>query len=86
MFKEDLQTLAQQHLLRELSLIDSPSAPVISVEGREVLLFASNNYLGLANHPQVKDAAMKAIEKFGVGSGASRLISGNVTPHHTLEG
>jgi 8-amino-7-oxononanoate synthase len=86
MFKEDLQTLAQQHLLRELSLINSPSAPVISVEGREVLLFASNNYLGLANHPQVKDAAIKAIEKFGVGSGASRLISGNVTPHHVLEG
>lgn len=85
MFKEDLQALAQRHLLRELSLIDSPSAPVISVEGREVLLFASNNYLGLANHPQVKDAAIKAIEKFGVGSGASRLISGNITPHHVLE-
>lgn len=85
MFKKDLLTLAQQHLLRELSLINSPSAPVISVEGREVLLFASNNYLGLANHPQLKDAAIKAIEKFGVGSGASRLISGNVTPHHVLE-
>ncbi|MDR4459182.1 MAG: hypothetical protein MRJ67_01465 [Nitrospirales bacterium] len=64
MFKENLQTLARQHLLRELSLINSPSAPVISVEGREVLQFASNDYLGLTNHPQVKDAAMKAIEKF----------------------
>ena len=85
MFKEDLQTLAQQHLLRELSLINSPSAPVISVEGREYLLFASNNYLGLANHPQVKLAAMKAIEEFGVGAGASRLISGSLTPHHNLE-
>ena len=49
MFKENLHSLAQQHLLRELSLINSPSAPVISVEGQEVLLFASNNYLGLAN-------------------------------------
>jgi 8-amino-7-oxononanoate synthase len=85
MFKEDLQTLAKQHLLRELSLIDSPSAPVISLEGQEVLLFASNNYLGLANHPQVKVAATKAIEEFGVGAGASRLISGTMTPHHTLE-
>jgi 8-amino-7-oxononanoate synthase len=85
MFKENLQTLAKQHLLRELSLIDSPSAPVISVEGREFLLFASNNYLGLANHPQVKFAAMKAIETFGIGAGASRLISGTLTPHHTLE-
>jgi 8-amino-7-oxononanoate synthase len=85
MFKEDLHSLAQQHLLRELSLINSPSAAVISVEGQEVLLFASNNYLGLANHPQIKEAAIKAIQKFGVGSGASRLISGNVTPHHVLE-
>ncbi len=85
MFKEDLQTFAQHHLLRELSLINSPPAPVISVEGREVLLFASNNYLGLANHPQIKIAAVKAIEEFGVGSGASRLISGTLTPHHTLE-
>lgn len=85
MFKEDLQTLAKQHLLRELSLIDSPAAPVISLEGQEVLLFASNNYLGLANHPQVKVAATKAIEEFGVGAGASRLISGTMTPHHTLE-
>lgn len=85
MFKENLQTLAQQHLLRELSLLDSPSAPVISVEGREFLLFASNNYLGLANHPQVKFAAMKAIEAFGIGTGASRLISGTLPPHQTLE-
>ena len=85
MFKENLQTLAQQHLLRELSLLDSPPAPVISVEGREFLLFASNNYLGLANHPQVKFAAMKAIEAFGIGTGASRLISGTLPPHHTLE-
>jgi len=85
MFKEDLQTLAQQHLLRELSLLNSPSAPVITVEGREFLLFASNNYLGLANHPQVKLAAMKAIEEFGVGAGASRLISGTLTLHHNLE-
>ena len=85
MFKKDLQALAHQHLLRELTLITSPSAPVISMEGREVLHFASNNYLGLANHPHVKLAAMKAIEDFGVGAGASRLISGTMTPHFQLE-
>lgn len=85
MFKEDLKALAQQHLLRELSIINSPSDSVISVDGREVLLFASNNYLGLANHPHVKFAAIKAIEEFGVGAGASRLISGTLTPHHNLE-
>jgi 8-amino-7-oxononanoate synthase len=85
MFTEDLKTLADQHLLRELTLINSPSAPVVSMEGREVLLFASNNYLGLANHPQVKRAAIQGIEEFGVGAGASRLISGTLTPHHILE-
>lgn len=85
MFQAELETFAQHHLLRELALINSPTAPVISVEGREILLFASNNYLGLANHPQVKNAAIKTLEEFGVGSGASRLISGTLTPHHNLE-
>jgi 8-amino-7-oxononanoate synthase len=85
MFKESLHTLAQRHLLRELSVVNSPSAPVVSMEGREVLLFASNNYLGLANHPEVKISATQAIEEFGVGAGASRSISGTLTPHHRLE-
>lgn len=85
MFEDHLQKLAQNHLLRRLTEIDSPSDPLILLEDRSVLLFASNNYLGLANHPKVKEAAMAAIQRYGVGTGASRLISGSLTPHLRLE-
>ena len=85
MWEADLQKLAQDHLLRELSVMASPSGPLMSVKGQSTLLFASNNYLGLANHPLLKQAAQNAIEQFGVGAGASRLISGTLPPHHDLE-
>lgn len=85
MWKKDLQKLAREHLLREISVLDSPSGPLMSLNGQNTLQFASNDYLGLANHPQLKHAALKAIEQFGVGAGASRLISGNLTPHDDLE-
>ena len=85
MWKAVLQQLAQDHLLRELSVIDSSCGPIMSLNGESTLLFSSNDYLGLANHPHLKDAALKAIKQFGVGSGASRLVSGTLTPHHDLE-
>ena len=85
MWKPDIQQLARDHLLRELTVLDSPSGPLMSWEGQSTLMFASNDYLGLANHPLLKQVAMKAIEQFGVGAGASRLISGTLTPHHDLE-
>ena len=85
MWEKDLQKLAREHLLREISVLDSPSGPLMSLNGQNTLQFASNDYLGLANHPQLKHAALKAIEQFGMGSGASRLISGTLTPHHNLE-
>ena len=85
MWKKDLQKLAREHLLREISVLDSPSGPLMSLNGQNTLQFASNDYLGLANHAQLKHAACKAIEQFGVGAGASRLISGTLTPHHNLE-
>jgi 8-amino-7-oxononanoate synthase len=81
----DLATIQEQGLYRELRAIDSPQSPRIRVEGREFLNFSSNDYLGLANHPLLKEAAIRAIEKYGAGSGASRLISGSLTPHHALE-
>ena len=65
--------------------MDSPCGPVMSLNGTHTLLFASNDYLGLANHAHLKQAAVKAIEQFGVGGGASRLISGTLTPHDHLE-
>jgi 8-amino-7-oxononanoate synthase len=57
----------------------------LMIEGRSVILLASNNYLGLADHPRVKEAAAAAIQRYGFGSGASRLISGNASPHAALE-
>lgn len=85
MFKTTLQQLAQQHLLRELMTIDSPAGPTVTVQDRSVLQFASNNYLGLATHPAVKQAAIDTIQRYGVGSGASRLISGSLLPQQRLE-
>ena len=85
MWEKDLQKLAREHLLREISVLDSPSGPLMSLNGQNTLQFASNDYLGLANHVHLKQAACKAIEQYGVGAGASRLISGTLTPHHSLE-
>ncbi|UCH90966.1 MAG: 8-amino-7-oxononanoate synthase [Nitrospirota bacterium] len=85
MWEKHLQKLAREHLLREISVLDSPSGPLMSLNGQNILQFASNDYLGLANHANLKHAACKAIEKFGVGAGASRLISGTLAPHHNLE-
>lgn len=72
-------------LLRNLRQVDSGQSSVVMIQGRSLLSFSSNNYLGLANHPVLKNAASAAIEQFGVGSGASRLISGNHTLFSQLE-
>lgn len=85
MFDEELHQLDRQHLLRELRLIESEPSPVVTFKGRPVILMASNDYLGLATHPALKKAAMEAIDKFGVGAGASRLVSGTLPPHVELE-
>jgi 8-amino-7-oxononanoate synthase len=80
-----LAELRDQGLFRELRRIDTPQAPRIEVEGRTLLNFSSNDYLGLANDPALKEAAIKAVERFGAGAGASRLICGSLAPHHELE-
>lgn len=82
---EQLDEIVELGLMRHLREVDSPQGVLVQVEGRECLNFSSNDYLGLANHPVLKEAAIKAIEKYGVGSGASRLISGNIRPHLELE-
>jgi 8-amino-7-oxononanoate synthase len=80
-----LNSLREQNLFRELRRVDSPQSPQVQIAGKMLLNFSSNDYLGLANDPILKEAAVRAIEKFGVGSGASRLICGSLGPFHELE-
>ncbi|SDG54021.1 8-amino-7-oxononanoate synthase [Pseudomonas benzenivorans] len=73
------------HLYRQRPLLDSPQGPLVRVDGRELLAFCSNDYLGLANHPQVVEAWRAGAQRWGVGGGASHLVIGHSTPHHELE-
>ena len=72
-------------LWRELRRVDSAQGPRIEIGGRTLLNFSSNDYLSLANHPALREASVKAVEKFGAGAGASRLICGSLAPFHELE-
>jgi 8-amino-7-oxononanoate synthase len=80
-----LAALREQGLHRELRRVDSAQGPRLEIGGQSFLNFSSNDYLGLANHPALKTAAIKAVEKFGAGAGASRLICGSLAPFHELE-
>jgi 8-amino-7-oxononanoate synthase len=88
-FEEELSRrlaeLESQNLRRSLRRIDSPQASRVTLGGRSVLNFSSNDYLGLASHPMLRDAAERALRDYGSGSGASRLISGSLGVHHGLE-
>ena len=83
--EQAIKKLETQHLRRQLRIVESPSDTTITIKGRRFISMASNNYLGLANHPAVTQAAIEAIEQWGLGAGAARLISGTMTPHHQLE-
>ena len=80
-----LEEIRNRNLYRELKLVDGQQDATVRLNGREVLNLSSNNYLGLANHPALRDAAREALDRYGAGSGASRLISGNMTAHEELE-
>jgi 8-amino-7-oxononanoate synthase len=80
-----LSDLRQQNLFRELRRVDSPQSPRLQIDGQTFLNFSSNDYLGLANEPALKDAAIEAVQKYGAGAGASRLICGSLPPHHELD-
>jgi glycine C-acetyltransferase/8-amino-7-oxononanoate synthase len=82
---ERLEELRERGLYRRLRLIDGPQGPSVTLDGRPVLLLCSNNYLGLADRAEVREAAAAAALRWGAGSGASRLISGNMEPHRQLE-
>ncbi len=82
---EEYQELVDKALDWRLKTIQGPSEPVAMVDGREVLILCSNNYLGLTTHPKLKEAAIQATRKYGVGSGAVRAISGTMDLHMELE-
>jgi glycine C-acetyltransferase len=82
---KELLPIREAGLYRKLRRVEGDQGPTLTLDGREVINFSSNNYLGLANHPALRDAAKEAIDRYGCGSGASRLISGNMTLHEELE-
>ncbi|GAC1436286.1 MAG: 8-amino-7-oxononanoate synthase [Solirubrobacteraceae bacterium] len=80
-----LEELRQSGLYRRMRMISGPQGPRVLLDGRPVLLLCSNNYLGLADHPRVREAAADAAMRWGVGAGGSRLVSGTMTIHRRLE-
>lgn len=80
-----LDELAEAGLHRRMRMISGPQGPRVVLDGRPVLLLCSNNYLGLADHPRVREAAADAALRWGAGAGASRLVSGTMTVHRRLE-
>ncbi len=85
LFAKDLEALRARSLDRHLREITGAQGPEVEIGGRRWINFTSNDYLGLANDPRLREAATAAIAEFGVGTGASRLISGNLSPHLRLE-
>lgn len=83
--QDELDILREQKLHRSLFEVEGPQGRWIRHQGRDYLNFCSNNYLGLAEDPQIIRAACAGTEKFGAGAGASRLVNGSLSPHHQLE-
>ena len=84
-FSLQLFELAQADQLRTRRIIDGPQDASMLVDGKRVMAYASNDYLGLANHPKVVAAAMRALKRYGLGAAASHMVSGHMRAHHELE-
>ncbi|HEX7750336.1 MAG TPA: 8-amino-7-oxononanoate synthase [Bordetella sp.] len=84
-FEQDLADLAAQSLARTRRVVAGAQGPVLQADGRQYLSFCSNDYLGLANHPQIVAACMAGARAYGVGAAACALICGHGTAHETLE-
>src|SRR5437773_8583340 len=85
LFQEQLQALRARSLERRLREISSAQGPEVQIAGRRLINFSSNDYLGLAGDSRLRQAAIGTIKEFGVGAGASRLVSGTQSPHLRLE-
>src|SRR5206468_12166006 len=83
--QDRLDELKELGLYRRMRQVSGPQGPRVVLDGKPVLLLCSNNYLGLADHPRVRQAAADAAMRWEMGAGASRLISGNMTIHRRLE-
>ncbi|HVS28688.1 MAG TPA: aminotransferase class I/II-fold pyridoxal phosphate-dependent enzyme, partial [Solirubrobacteraceae bacterium] len=83
--EQRMAELQELGLYRRMRMVSGPQGPSVVLDGDPVLLLCSNNYLGLADHPRVRQAAAQAAMRWGVGAGASRLVSGNMTVHTRLE-
>ena len=83
--QESLADRQSQGLYRQRKTITSPQNTEVEVNGKLLINFCSNDYLGLANHPEVITACKKGIDRYGVGSGASHLVVGHSHAHHALE-
>src|SRR6476619_3383160 len=83
--EERLAELERRGLGRRLRMVSGPQGPTVLLDGKPVLLLCSNNYLGLADHPRVRQAAANAAMRWGVVAGASRLVAGTMTIHRRLE-
>src|SRR3990167_2959750 len=85
LIEKELQGLRQAGLCRSLLSVEGVEGPFVKIGGKRYVCFCSNDYLGLAGHPRIKRVAQEAIERYGWGTGASRLVSGNTTIHEALE-
>jgi hypothetical protein len=82
---DELNKLREQKLYQKLRILETEQRAVARFDGREVINLSSNNYLGLTTHPKLKQKALEAVEKYGVGSGAVRTIAGTMSLHMALE-
>lgn len=81
----NIQGLHEKHLYKTPRILETPAGGRVRMDGKDVINFSSNNYLGLADHPKVKQATIEAVEKWGVGAGAVRWIGGTMQVHDELE-
>lgn len=81
----ELRRRHESHLYRTRRVVDGPQGPEMVVDGRPCLTFCSNDYLGLANHADVRAALARGLERYGAGSGAAHLVNGHSAAHHALE-
>jgi glycine C-acetyltransferase len=82
---DEIEELKRQNLYRQMRVLSSAQGAEVVVDGKRLISLSSNNYLGLATHPKLKEAAIEAVREFGAGSGAVRTIAGNMTLHEQLE-